>query len=85
MTVYVDPPRKYNTSLRWKTWSHMIADTEEELHAMADSIGLKREWFQKDHYDVIPTKRAEAIKLGAKVVSTRDIVRILIETRGKIE
>jgi cell division inhibitor SulA len=27
-------------------WSHMIADSQDELHEFAKSIGLKREWFQ---------------------------------------
>lgn len=49
----------------------MWADTEEELHEMADKIGLKREWFQPypehsiPHYDLVPSRRLRAIKLGA--------------------
>lgn len=55
----------------------MWADTVEELHTMADRIGLKREWFQPrpehsiNHYDIVPTKRALAIKYGA---IARDLV-----------
>jgi hypothetical protein len=50
---------------------HMQADTLEELHAMADTIGLKREWFQpgrnpsRAHYDLTSKRRDAAIALGA--------------------
>ena len=47
MTVYVDdigiPARIGGLSGRW---SHLIADTQEELHEFAARLGLKREWFQ---------------------------------------
>lgn len=41
MSVYVDELREHDTRLKWKVWCHMTADTDEELHAMADLIGLK--------------------------------------------
>jgi hypothetical protein len=50
---------------------HMIADTADELHAMADAIGLQRRWFQAappasfPHYDIAQSKRALAIARGA--------------------
>lgn len=28
-------------------WSHLTADTYEELHALAVKIGMRRAWFQK--------------------------------------
>ena len=62
--------------------SHMIADTEKELHAMADKIGLKREWFQNKvwpHYDVGAGKRDLAVRHGAIEVTTRDLVTKLME------
>jgi len=47
MTVYVDdfgiPARVSGIKGRW---SHLIADTEDELHAFAARLGLRREWFQ---------------------------------------
>lgn len=50
-------------------WCHMWADTEEELHKMADKIGLKRSWFQNrerfPHYDLVPSKRRLALINGA--------------------
>jgi hypothetical protein len=68
MTVYVDDARLPYRSYRM---SHMQADTLDELHAMADAIGLRREWFQPGsrpeaaHYDVSDAKRRQAFALGA--------------------
>jgi len=50
---------------------HMIGDTPDELHAMADRIGIARKWFQQPpkasfwHYDSAKSKRAEAVAAGA--------------------
>lgn len=85
MTVYVDDPVEYpNCKLRWKTWSHMwsdVADDAQELHDIAQAIGMKPEWFQGNHYDVIPRRRLMAIKLGAVPVSQREGARIRIATK----
>ncbi|MFW5962575.1 MAG: DUF4031 domain-containing protein [bacterium] len=60
---------------------HLITDGEiEELHKFAQKIGLKREWFQnkkKPHYDLFGGKRQKAVKAGAIVVSSREIIKIL--------
>jgi Protein of unknown function (DUF4031) len=64
MSVYVD---NYFAVYRGMRMSHMTADTLEELHAMAEKLGL-RKWFQDTgtpHYDVSKSKREEAIRLGA--------------------
>ncbi|MHB1702243.1 MAG: DUF4031 domain-containing protein [Acidobacteriaceae bacterium] len=55
---------------------HMLADTDEELHAMADKIGVARKWFQADgtprrHYDIALSKRVLAISLGAIEITMR--------------
>ena len=50
------------------------ADTFDELHAMADKIGLRREWFQGDHYDLTPNRREVAIREGAIAVSAKELV-----------
>ncbi len=73
--ILVDSIMTWETKLRNKDWSHMVStECPEELHAMADRLGLRRVWFQQgsfDHYDVTPPKRRHAISLGAVEVDTR--------------
>jgi hypothetical protein len=73
MTVYVDDMRaNYGRMIM----CHMIADTLDELHAMADTIGVQRKWFQADaswpHYDIALTKRALAVTAGAEEITWRE-------------
>jgi hypothetical protein len=67
--------------------SHMLADTEDELHRMAESIGLKREWFQNHgrtpHYDVCQAKRKQAVNCGAIEVGRRDLVALMRRLRER--
>lgn len=73
MTVYVDDMRaKFGRMVM----CHMIADTDTELHAMADTIGLARKWFQGDHYDISLSLRAKAIAAGAQEVTWMDVSRM---------
>lgn len=84
MPVYVDSLKTYPTSAIQpsarrvsRRWCHMWADAgeEEALHAMAQRIGLKRAWFQQHerlpHYDLTPSRRAEAIEAGAVEMDVR--------------
>ena len=80
--ILVDGVTEYMTNLRYKKWSHMVSDVSaEELHEFAAKLGLKREWSQErpkssaHHYDIVPTKRALAIKLGAIAVTSRELVK----------
>lgn len=72
MTVYVDDMHRYPMGRfgRMKM-SHMIADTDAELHAMAARIGVARKWFQGDHYDIALSKRERALDLGAISITWR--------------
>lgn len=47
----------------------------DNLHKMADDLGIKRHWFHKDHYD-IPMEMIYKIKSKCSVVNTRTIVAI---------
>lgn len=61
---------------------HMIADSTEELLAMADRIGVNRKWLQKrgrhdEHFDIAVSKRKLGVEAGAVEVSMMDLGRIL--------
>ena len=66
---------------------HMVADTLEELHAMAGQIGMKREWFQDapkashPHYDLNEHRRALALELGAVYLPAKVLARAVIARR----
>ena len=81
MSVYVDMARnRYGRMLM----SHMVADTLDELHAMANAIGIERRWFQSGstpHYDICQAKRILAIEHGAKVIDRRNLVTIIRRLR----
>lgn len=47
----------------------------ENLHTMAEDLGIKRCWFHKDHYD-IPKRRIHEIQKKCKIISTREIYNI---------
>jgi hypothetical protein len=62
---------------RWRDrrWAHLVSDTShEELHVFAEELGLRREWFQGDHYDVPEHVRLAAVERGAVEVEAREIV-----------
>ena len=79
MSVYVGPS---TYPLGRMKMCHMVADSLEELHEMADAITLPRHYFQnqdkrRPHYDIAMSKRALAVKLGALPVEERKIIEIL--------
>jgi hypothetical protein len=74
MTVYVDDMRKPYGRM---VMCHMGADTLEELHEMADKIGVERRHFQGDHYDICRAKRGWAVRAGAVQITQREMVRIV--------
>lgn len=73
MTVYVDDMRaKFGRMVL----CHMLADTDDELHAMAARIGVARRWWQapprhSSHYDIALSKRSLAVQAGAVEITLR--------------
>ena len=82
MTVYVDDAVHL---WRGRRWAHLMADTLDELHAMAGRLEIPRRSFQDKtsgaHYDVDADRRERAIALGAIPISRhadRALVRRVI-------
>jgi hypothetical protein len=82
--ILVDELQPYAKSpLGPREWCHMVSDTSlSELHAMAEQIGMKRAWFQGDHYDLVASRRAAAVRLGASQVTARELVKRMVGPRG---
>ena len=82
MAVYVDDAVH---AWRGRRWAHLLADTLDELHAMADRLEIPRRAFQDKtsgaHYDVPAELRERAIAFGAVPISRhrdRELVRAVI-------
>ena len=55
-------------------WSHLMADTTDELAEFATQLRLSSAWIQKpntphEHYDITAGKRTQALQLGAVDIS----------------
>ncbi|MFF0368180.1 MULTISPECIES: DUF4031 domain-containing protein [unclassified Micromonospora] len=73
--LYLDRPA---WPWRGRLWSHLISDLSyAELHAFAEALGAARRGFDRDHYDIPADRFAAAVWLGARVVSSRELVRLL--------
>jgi Protein of unknown function (DUF4031) len=87
MVSYVDVARSYpDAGLRHTEYCHLLADTRDELHAMAERLGLPRRIFQDHpwrwHYDLPAHLRARAIALGAVPVSMHQVGALLAARRS---
>lgn len=85
MSVYVD---NMGVGYRGMIMCHMIADTREELLAMADRIGVARKWIQhpytpKEHFDICKSKRHLACLAGAIPISQRALALKIQERKQK--
>jgi predicted kinase len=84
MAILVDELREYpETRLPFSAWCHMATDGSfEELHEFAGRLGLRRGWFQRDHYDLPAHGRAAAVALGAEEVATSELLLRMAGPRG---
>ena len=86
MACYVDSLRSYpDAGLRFTEFCHLLADTREELHAMADALGVPRRFFQEHpwrwHHDLPAHLRASAIALGAQELTLHEVGALLRRRR----
>jgi len=71
-----------------KKFSHMIADTEEELVAFATKMGMKEIWIQdagtyRSHFDITESRFKKIVKQsGVKLVKIREFGVILKERQN---
>lgn len=84
VAVYVDGLRDYG----WHRGPscHLIADSVQELIEFAESIGMRREWFQSKstpHFDLTVEGRAAAVAMGAIELNNRELVAKIRELRRK--
>lgn len=92
MSAYMDPLAGHGWVLRGRhvRSCHLIADTLEELHAVAMAAGLRPEWFQQPpkasfpHYDITESRREAAIRAGAIPLDRRPFVEHLKRIRAQM-
>ena len=72
MAILVDTPI---WPFRGRLWCLLVSDTSyDELHVLAEALGIPRRGFQGDHYDLPEEMRDAAIALGAQPVTGRELI-----------
>ena len=91
MAVYVDSlgPCIANKNWRYKEACHLMADTVDELHEFAETIGMKRSWFRVSnsglpHYDLTRGKRKQAVKSGAIEIDNNQVLGYIQKWRKRM-
>ncbi len=99
MTVYVHKLEGQSRAFFGRTprgdpWFVLTADSDDELHAFAASLGLTRVMFRPGtqalphqnpvaaHYDVTLGERDRAVALGARVITAEEADRIERQRAG---
>ncbi len=83
MAVYVDNAMIPFHGLHM---NHMLADSLEELLAMATRLGIDHKWLQyggthREHFDISAERRALALAFGAQAITYRESGRITYRRR----
>lgn len=86
MPCYVDAVRDYpDAGLRFTRFCHLLADSRQELHDMADGLGMPRRAFQDHpwrwHYDLPEHLRDEAVRRGAVELTMHEVGALLRRRR----
>ena len=81
--TYID---NFNAPYRNMIMCHMVADTTEELLLMATKLGINHKYIQskgtyQEHFDICLTKKKLAISLGAKEITSRELVKITLSKK----
>lgn len=77
--ILIDTPRKNDRGC------HMVASSISELHEFAESIGVKKCWYEnkrgkkRPHYDIKGESITKAIENGAILVSRKELLEFLKE------
>jgi hypothetical protein len=92
MATYVDNMRRpAQLQGRPAKWSHLLADTTEELLEFAAHLGLKMEWIQKagtchEHFDVTDEVRSRALRMGAvRMIYPHETGRYVLAKRARFK
>lgn len=63
---------------RGERWAHLVSDRDlTELHVFASALGVPRLGFQGDHYDIPARLRDRALAIGARAVTSRELLRAI--------
>lgn len=77
--VFIDNPIFQKPNGR-KKYAHLTANTLDELHKFAATIGVKRHFFHAAsrhlHYDITEAQVSTALAHGAKQISSKELVQI---------
>jgi len=88
MAIYVDQSIPWPKTDVWPydTVCHLLADEPQELVDFARKIGLRLEWLQSGnflHYDLTPSKRKKAVRMGAIPLEGKALLAKFQEMRVK--
>ena len=89
VACYVDTVRSYpNAGLRFTEFCHLLADSRDELHALAQTLGIPLRAFQDHpwrwHYDLPGVMRPMAVEAGARVITMHEVGALLRQRKAAL-